>query len=402
MRARIRRTVGLVAVVHGLVHLVGVAKGFGWADVSALDEPIGSAMAVAWLVAAVVTVAAGAMLLAHRRRWWVACAAAAVVSQAVIVTSWSDARAGSAANLLLGLAAAYGFRADGPTSLRARYRRLADETVSAAVSAAGTAGATVTDADLEHLPEPVARYVRAVGAVGRPRVIGFRATISGRIRGGADQPWMTWTGEQVNTFGSRPSRVFYMDATMKGLPTDVLHAYVGPVATMQVRVASLINMVDAHGPEMDQAETVTLLNDLCVLAPAALVDAPIAWTPVDDHRAVARFTNAGHTVGAVLTFDDDELVDFVSDDRLAASANGRTFTPQRWSTPITDYRCFGGRSVGARGYARWHPAGGPSFDYLEFRVHDIVYLEAAERGHGGTPGPPLRSRTDRSGRADAD
>ena len=376
MRTLIRWTVGLIVVIHGLIHLMGVVEGFGWADVSQLTEPISASMGVAWLVAAVVVVAAGVMLLAGLRWGWAVAGLAAVVSQAVIVTSWTDAKAGSAANVLLALAAVYGFRANGPTSFRARSRRLADETVRSALSVAGPPGSLVTDFDLAHLPLPVAGYVRAAGAVGRPHVVGFRADIRGRIRAGADKPWMRWTGEQTNTFGPEPSRVFFMDATMKGLPTDILHAYVGPAATMQVRLASLLTLVDAHGPEIDQAETVTLLNDLCVLAPAVLVDAPIEWTPIDDRHVSATFTNAGHTVSAVLTFNDNhELVDFASDDRLAASPDGRTFTPRTWSTPVTDYRSFDGRRIGASGRARWHPADAPSFDYLEFHTDDITYLE---------------------------
>ena len=388
MKSLIRWTVGLIVVIHGLIHLMGVAKGLEWGEVSQLTEPISTSMGVAWLVAAVVVIAAGAMLLAGLRWWWAVAAAAAVVSQVVIVTSWTDAKAGTAANVLLAFAGVYGFRANGPTSFRARSRRLADETVRSVLSAAGPSGALVTDADLAHLPQPVAGYVRAAGAVGRPHVVGFRAAISGRIRAGADKPWMGWIGEQTNTFGPSPSRVFFMDATMKGLPTDVLHVYVGPTATMQVRVASLMTVVDARGPEMDQAETVTLLNDLCVLAPAALVDAPIEWTPIDDHQVSATFTNVGQTVRAVLTFNDDhELVDFVSDDRLASSADGRTFTPTTWSTPIADYRSFDGRRLGALGQARWHPADGPSFDYLEFHVDGISYLEP-----GGPGGDRLDAR----------
>lgn len=378
MRTLIRRTVGSIVVIHGLIHLMGVVKGFGWGDVSQLTEPISSSMGVVWLVAAVVVIAAGVMLLAGLRWWWVVAAFAAVISQAVIVTSWTDARAGTVANALLAFAALYGFRANGPSSFRARSRRLADETIRSAFSVAGPAAALVTDADLGHLPLPVAGYVRAAGTVGRPHVVGFRADISGRIRATADAPWMPWTGEQTNTFGPSPSRVFFMDATMKGLPTDVLHVYVGPTATMQVRLASVKTIVDARGPEMDQAETVTLLNDLCVFAPAALVDAPIEWTPIDDHQARATFTNAGHTVSAVLTFDENhELVDFVSHDRLASSADGHTFTPKTWSTPITDYRSFDGRRLGALGSGRWHPSGEPSFDYLEFHVDSISYLEPA-------------------------
>jgi Family of unknown function (DUF6544) len=395
MRAVLRWAVGLVIVAHGLVHLLGVVEGFGWADVDQLTEPIGSAMGAAWLVACVLVVASGALLLARVPWWWAVAAVAAGVSQVVIVTSWSDAKAGTLGNVLLALAALYGYRSQGPASYRARFRQLSRET-TAATSSGGAAGA-VAESDLDHLPPAVAAYVRSVGAVGRPHVRGFRAVISGRIRAGADDAWMPWTGEQVNTFGAAPSRVLFMDATMHGIPADVLHAYVGATATMQVRVASLVKLVDAHGDDMDQAETVTLLNDLCVLAPAALVDASIDWAIVDECHVRATFANAGHTVSAVLAFDEaHRLVDFVSDDRLRASSDGTTFTPMRWSTPIGGYRAFGGRLVGAVGRGRWHPAEMPAFDYLEFNVDDITYLEVRDSRDLDTEGAPDTGGSPRS------
>jgi hypothetical protein len=393
VRTLIRWTVGLIAIVHGLIHLLGVVEGFGWADVSQLAEPIGTAMGVPWLLASVLVVVAGVMLIAGARWWWAVSAVAAAVSQAVIFTSWGDAKAGTSANALLAMSAVYGFRSQGPTSYRARFRRLAHETTAAALPADRASDLLVTEADLAHLPPPVAGYVRASGAVGQPHVYGFHADISGRIRGGIDKAWMHWTGEQVNITGAEPSRVFYMDATMKGIPADILHAYVGPTATMQVRVASLLTIVDAHGTNMDQAETVTLLNDLCVLSPAALVDAPIIWTPIDDHHTKATYTNAGHTVSATLTFNDThDLVDFLSDDRLRSSPDGRTFAQQRWSTPIQDYRMFGDRRVGALGRARWHPDNEPGFDYLEFRVNHITYFGVdPKRDAGHAAGRPLHN-----------
>jgi hypothetical protein len=132
---------------------------------------------------------------------------------------------------------------------------------------------------------------------------------------------------------------------------------------------------------MDRAETVTMFNDLCVLAPAALVDAPVAWETLDDHRVRGAFTNGEHTVTAELVFDDEHrLVDFVSDDRLRASPDGRSFTPQRWSTPISGYRVLGDRRVGATGEAHWH-APGPDgeFAYIELVVDDIDYDASVSR-----------------------
>jgi hypothetical protein len=56
---------------------------------------------------------------------------------------------------------------------------------------------------------------------------------------------------------------------------------------MRVKVASILMMVDAKGPEMDQAETVTLFNDLCVFAPGALIDPRIRWQVIA-HKPSAR------------------------------------------------------------------------------------------------------------------
>jgi hypothetical protein len=368
MRARVRWVVVVVVVLHGLIHLLGAAKGLGWADVTQLAEPISPVMGVAWLAAALLVVAAGVLLAIASRCWWVVGAVAVVVSQAVIFTSWGDARAGTLANVVLLVAVTYGYASWGP-SYRAEYRRRAAIALNETIVTG-----EVTEADLTHLPEPVAAYLRQSGAVGQSRVTSFHARVHGRIRGGAAKPWMSFTGEQVNTCGSQPSRLFFMDATMFGLPVDVFHDFVGGSARMRVKAFSLLPMVNARGQEMDRGETVTLFNDLCVLAPAALVDAPVSWQHVDGHVR-GTFTNGAQTVSAELFFNDDcELVDFVSDDRLRASENGRSFTPQRWSTPLGGYRTIGSRRIATRGEGHWHaPDPEGEFPYIEFNVDHITY-----------------------------
>ena len=227
VRAAIRWFVMVVTIVHGLIHLLGVAKGFGWAEVAELDGPIGTVGGVAWFIASVLVVSTGVLLAVRWRRWWAVGAIAVTVSQIVIVTAWSDAWAGTIANVILLLAVVYGFAAHGPTGLRAEYRHLARDAL-----ADPAPSELVTDGDLARLPAPVAEYVRRSGAVGQPRVTNFRARIQGRIRAAADAPWMTFAGEQVNTYGPRPARLFLIDATMSGLPADVLHTFTGPSARM--------------------------------------------------------------------------------------------------------------------------------------------------------------------------
>jgi hypothetical protein len=102
--------------------------------------------------------------------------------------------------------------------------------------------------------------------VGQPRVQNFRSRFHGQIRSGPTVPWLSFTGEQYN-FYDQPSRLFLLDASMFGVPFQAFHRFVGPSATMRVKVASVVTVVDAKGPEMDEAETVTLFNDWCVLSP---------------------------------------------------------------------------------------------------------------------------------------
>lgn len=152
---------------------------------------------------------------------------------------------------------------------------------------------------------------------------------------------MPFTGIQYN-FYDTPSRLFYMDATMFGVPVKVFHRFVGPSATMRVKLASLITIVDASGPPMDKAETVTLFNDLCVFAPGALISPNITWHEIDANTVRATFTNLAHTASAVLSFNAaGELIDFVADGRGAMSADGKAIVEMPWSTPLRDYRDFG-------------------------------------------------------------
>jgi hypothetical protein len=44
---------------------------------------------------------------------------------------------------------------------------------------------------------------------------------------------------------------------------------------MRVKALGVMPMVDATGNVMDRSEAVTLFNDMCLLAPATLVDAPV-------------------------------------------------------------------------------------------------------------------------------
>jgi hypothetical protein len=85
----------VLLVVHGLIHLLGAAKAFGWAELPGLIQPISPGVGALWLVAAVLLLAAAVSLVIWPRGWWAIGAIAAVVSMIVIVPSWVDAKVGT-------------------------------------------------------------------------------------------------------------------------------------------------------------------------------------------------------------------------------------------------------------------------------------------------------------------
>ncbi len=244
-----------------------------------------------------------------------------------------------------------------------------DDAVAAEAARQPTAAPTlVTDADVDALPAPVARWMRRVGVVGTPRVHNFVVDMHAQLNRGPGEPWMETPVLQVS-FVPEPTRLFLLRTRMKGLPVTGLHAYTHDGARMQIRVAGVVDMVDESGDAFTRAETVTMLNDFCIMAPGALLDDRFAWQPVNDTSATVTFTNGAHGVSATLFFDaNDDLVDFASDDRHSLPDDG-----ERWTTPLRAHRDMNGLRLPAEGDAIWHYADKPAWLYGRFVIQRIRY-----------------------------
>lgn len=357
----------LVITLHGLIHLMGFAKAFQFAEISQLTQPPSRTAGVLWLLCALTFTVAGGLLLFKQASWWWIALPAAILSQILIFLFWGDAKFGTVANLIILLPVIAAALEARPGSYSNRYNAAVREGLARRAEMP-----LVTEADLSDLPAPVQKYLRITGAVGKPRVRNFRAVFTGDFRTGPKSPWMVFRSEQHN-FLDQPTRLFLMKAAMYGLPLEGLHVFRGDSATMQIKVASLLQVVDAKGPEMNQGETVTLFNDMCVLAPAALIDKDsIQWEAAGSLAARASFTHMGNTIHARLSFNQEgELTGFVSNGRLMSN-DGKIFKSYPWSTPVRSYRAFDGRKVASYGEVVWHTPDG-EFTYGKFNLAEIEY-----------------------------
>lgn len=359
-----RYVLAALLLLHGLVHLLGAAKAFHWAEVSQLRTPIAPPVGALWSLAALLLVAAAAGTASGASRWWYWALPGVVLSQGLILSAWSDAKFGTVANLIIAIPLIVALADQRASSLRSRFARDRDALLARHTAAAPT----VTEADLAALPPLMQTYLRRVGAVGRPRVRNLRVTFEAQMRGAATAAWMPASATQYESFVA-PSRLFFMKASRSGVPFDILHRYLDGAATFEVRVAGLIPVVDKSGPGITHDETVTMMNDVLVLAPAAVLDLPFSFEPLGERSLRATFRNAGYTVSADLTFDaSGDLIGFVSSDR----AHDREGGPATWSTPISGYAEVDGIRIGTLGDANWIDRTG-EWTYGRFRITSIAY-----------------------------
>ena len=229
----------------------------------------------------------------------------------------------------------------------------------------------LSEADMAHLPACIRHYLAFTGADKHSKPQNIYLVFDAEMyRKPGDKP-MKSSSVQYNFFGDY-ARLFLMKAGKMGIPFRALHLYADAQASFQVKVAGLFKVVDIKGEALTKAETVTVLNDMCLMAPGSLVDRRLSWETLDSLSARVFFTNGPYRVSADLFFNEEgALVNFISDDRSAVQDDG-SMLQLRWSTPVSDYREFDGVRVPAFGKAIWHyPTG--EFTYGVFRLKEIRY-----------------------------
>jgi hypothetical protein len=234
-----------------------------------------------------------------------------------------------------------------------------------------TASPILTQDDIEHLPAPVQKYLTYAGVIGKEKVQNVRITFDGAMRPDPDKGWAKINAVQYSFF-DQPTRLFFMKMRMFGVPIVGLHAYTKAQASMLIKALGLIKVVDSRGPEMRISDTTTMFNDMCLMAPATLIDNRIRWETIDPVTVKATFEIYDTKISATLYFNEKgELINFISDDRYMIKMDN-TSRKGRWSTPVKDYKDYNGIKLGSYGEATWlWPEG--DYCYGKFNVKNVEY-----------------------------
>src|ERR1035437_6036 len=283
-----------IILIHGLIHIMGFAKAFGYGNITQLTKDISKPAGSLWLITAILFIVAVLLFLLKKESWPYIAIIAAVISQILIITVWKDAKFGTILNIIILFVAiaswaTYHFEMEFKADVK---RHIAQTNFSN--------NDLLTEADIALLPAPVQKYIRYAGAVNKPKVKNIKIVFDGEMRD-KGKDFFKFNSVQYNFFDD-PTRLFFMKARMYGTTVPAYHCYQNATATMQVKLIGLFNVVNVKGTEMNKAETVTVFNDMCLMAPATMIDKRIEWMPVDSLSAKATFTNGINKITATLYF----------------------------------------------------------------------------------------------------
>jgi len=208
-----------IIAIHGLIHLMGFTKAFGFAAVNQIKQSISRPVGLLWLLCAILFIAAAVFFFLGKQQWWMLAGLGVILSQIVIALSWSDAKEGTLFNLIILVPLVLAFINAQPSS----YRNIYQAEVRKALKPSNEMP-VVTEEDLELLPDPVQKYLRYTGAVGKPKVRNFRARFTGTMKTKKDGNWLAIASRQYDFFDD-PARMFFIESSMFGLPFDGLQQY---------------------------------------------------------------------------------------------------------------------------------------------------------------------------------
>ncbi|MCC7452451.1 MAG: hypothetical protein IT324_33935 [Anaerolineae bacterium] len=227
----------------------------------------------------------------------------------------------------------------------------------------------VTADRLQHLPEPVQRYMSYTGVVGQPWIDTVHLTYTGKFRLGADKSWMPMTAEQFYTTNP-PGFLWKAHFKLAGLPLMYgQDTYKNGHGHMFGKLAGLITIFDARGDEMDQGTMLRYLQEMTWF-PIAMLGDNIRWQAVDDHSTDITFHDADKSVTARMYFDEaGRLTNFVA--QRYRENNGQ-YSLDTWAAPVTAYGMRAGLNLPIGGYGVWKlPAG--DLPYIELEMSEIAY-----------------------------
>ena len=203
-----------------------------------------------------------------------------------------------------------------------------------------------SEGELEDLPEPVQRYLRASIAPGTPLARAARFRMRGRIKPGGR--WMPFRGSETLA----PHVGFMWTARATGVIAGS-DRYVDGEGLMDWRVLGLVRVAHGEGADVSRSAAGRAAAEAVWVPTALLPRFDVRWTGDDDHHLVARYRLDDTALELRIELDDDARVRSVAFERWGDPDGTGAWGYHPFGFEATRYATFDGVTIPSAGRAGW-------------------------------------------------
>ena len=230
----------------------------------------------------------------------------------------------------------------------------------------------VTEQDLKDLPEPMARYLRWSGVLGKKRISAVHLRHSGTFKLERDKPWMPIQGEYYVTT-TQPTFAWYGKLRMApGITAVALDSYANGRGRMLVRLMSAFTITDDKSEQVSHSAFGRCVAELAATAPTFFLDrdrVKYAQTGPDTVRCTV--TDGRFSTDADLVVNRDGSLDRIVVMRYFDRGNGLA-TLERFTGKSSQPKSYAGIMLGSRMEGSWNLHEG-DFHYVSFDVDSVEF-----------------------------
>jgi len=354
----------VIVFIHGLIHLLGFIKAFGFKEIKELTLPISKPMGLLWLAAAVLIVVYGILYISNNKYSWLIGFVAVIVSQMLIILFWKDAKFGIFPNIAMLVISLMAFG-------HYNFQQLVQlETTGILNQHKSAADRIVSENDLQQLPQPVQKWLRNSGLIGKPFIYVGKVTQQAEMKLKPDQDkWMAATAIQYSSIDV-PAFIWTVDAQMNGLlyflGRDKFEAGKGE---MLIKLNALFNIVNAKGAKLDEGSAQRYLGEM-VWFPSLALSPYITWHEINETTATATLNHKGTT--ATGTFYFNAAGDFIKFSAMRFKGNEPEAKRYEWVLLVEDYKTFDSIKIPAKMTATWKLEN-QDWTWLKLEILDVKY-----------------------------
>lgn len=354
----------IIVLLHGLIHFIGFVKGFELKEVKELTLPISKPMGVLWLTATSLFLTYGILHLLNSKYAWLVGLTAIILSQVLIILFWKDAKFATIPNIII-LAVSivsfgyYNFQ----KVIQQETSQLLDKNISTEIR-------ILNESDLTNLPEPVKKWLRNSGAIGKPYISYGKVDQIAELQMKPEQDnWLKATAIQYTTIDN-PAFIWSVDVKMNNFVNfQGRDKFDEGKGEMLIKLNSLLNIVNERGEKLDEGTLQRYLGEM-VWFPSLALSPYITWKQIEENTAKATMTYKGTSGSGTFYFNSSG--DIIKFSALRYKGNEKDAKRYNWEMNILDYKTFEGIKVPAKMTSTWKLED-KDWTWLKMEVTNIKY-----------------------------